>query len=120
MSLSEQNRALIERVRRISVTPCTTVAEIAVTTREVSRLLDAARAEGVAALQQAGEPVAQWVMVPREPTSDMLAAADSAIPRFEEESDGSRLMGVDGALDAWKAMIAVSPLPQQTALVEEG
>jgi len=41
----------------------------------------------------------------REPTAEMLSAADSAIPRFEADLDGTRLMGVDGALEAWQAMI---------------
>ena len=44
----------------------------------------------------------------REPTPEMLAAADSAIPRFEAEPNGTRLMGVDGAHDAWRAMIDVA------------
>ena len=42
-----------------------------------------------------------------EPTAEMLSAADSAIPRFElDDATGHRLMGVDGALEAWNAMIA--------------
>lgn len=49
----------------------------------------------------------------REPTDGMLARADSAIPRFEAELDGSRLMGVDGAKDCWQAMCdaALAPNP---------
>lgn len=44
-------------------------------------------------------------LVPMTPTDKMLADADSAIPRFEAEPDGSRMMGVDGALAAWGAML---------------
>lgn len=40
-----------------------------------------------------------------EPTEAMLAAADSAIPRFEEEPDEPRMMGRDGALIVWQSMI---------------
>lgn len=40
-----------------------------------------------------------------EPTEEMLAAADSAIPCFEPDENGHRLMGRDGALDVWRAMI---------------
>lgn len=52
-----------------------------------------------------------WRVVPIEPSEEMLAAADSAIPRFEAELDGSRLMGRDGALEAWNAMINAAPEP---------
>lgn len=52
----------------------------------------------------------------RVPTEEMLAAADSAIPRFEPDENGHRLMGRDGALDIWRAMIdAALPLPPSTA-----
>ncbi len=51
-----------------------------------------------------------YVLVPVEPTDEMLAAADTAIPRFEAELDGTRVMGVDGALDAWRAMLSAAPL----------
>ena len=43
--------------------------------------------------------------VVREPSREMCAAGDSAIPRFELELDGSRLMGADGAADCFTAMI---------------
>lgn len=52
------------------------------------------------ALYEAG-----WALVPREATPEMLAAADSAIPRFEPDENGHRLMGVDGAADAFSAML---------------
>lgn len=55
-----------------------------------------------------------WVLVPREPTEEMLAEADSAIPRFELEGDGSRLMGRDGALDVWNIMVEAAPPRQWT------
>jgi hypothetical protein len=41
----------------------------------------------------------------REPTDGMLAEADNMLPRFEEEPNEPRMMGVDGALVAWQAMI---------------
>ena len=44
----------------------------------------------------------------RTPTREMLAAADSAIPLFEEDERGIRVAGTDGALAAWEAMIAVA------------
>lgn len=52
-----------------------------------------------------------WVLVPREPTDEMLAAADSAIHRFEKEPGEHRVMGVDGASDAWNAMLSAAPPP---------
>lgn len=41
----------------------------------------------------------------REPTEAMLATGDSAIPQFAAEPGEARLMGRDGALDCWRAMI---------------
>lgn len=52
---------------------------------------------------------AAWCWVPREATDAMLSKADSAIPRFEADGNGRRLMGVDGAKDAWDAMLAARP-----------
>jgi hypothetical protein len=40
-----------------------------------------------------------------EPDEEMLAEADSAIPRFEQIGDFPRLMGRDGALEVWQAML---------------
>ena len=48
------------------------------------------------------------VSVPRIPTEEMLSAGDSAIPRFEPEPNGIRIMGREGALACWQAMIAAS------------
>lgn len=83
------------------------------------------RAEGIAALQQAGEEIAEnancpagWVLVPREPKPEMVAA-------WWRVKNGHHFHGEPPPTDtsdyaAYRAMIAVSPLPQQTALVEQG
>lgn len=52
---------------------------------------------------------AGFKIVPADPTPEMLSEADSAIPRFEADLDGHRVMGTDGALDCWRAMIAAAP-----------
>lgn len=49
------------------------------------------------------------VVVPVEPTDEMLSDADSSIPRFEAGPRGDRLMGVDGAVLAYAAMLAARP-----------
>lgn len=56
-------------------------------------------------------PPKGWKLVPEEPSEEMLAEGDSAIPRFEAELDGSRLMGREGALACYRAMLAAAPLP---------
>lgn len=94
MSLSDQNRALIERVRQ--------PGEYAVMPAWIDRLLDAARAEGVAALQQAGEPVA-WI---RNEIAKIISGAPFPSKRSLAKAD--------------EILAKFSPLPQQTALVEEG
>jgi hypothetical protein len=58
----------------------------------------------LAALEAAG-----MVVVPREPTEEMLSEADSAIPRAEPDATGFRMMGREVALAAWNAAIAASP-----------
>lgn len=59
----------------------------------------------LAAIEDAG-----YRIVPVEPTDEMLADADSAIPRFEPDiATGIRMMGVDGAKLAWGAMLEASP-----------
>lgn len=50
------------------------------------------------------------VVAPKVPTSKMLGEADSAIPRFEMDENGHRLMGEDGALECWAAMLAARPV----------
>lgn len=70
--------------------------------------IDIARA-ALAAIEASGT----HVVVPVEPTSQMLGDADSAIPRFEAEPSGIRLAGEDGVNDAWKAMLAARPKVQQ-------
>jgi hypothetical protein len=52
---------------------------------------------------------AGMVIVPREPTEEMLSEADSAIPRAEPDATGFRMMGREVALAAWNAAIAASP-----------
>ena len=65
---------------------------------------DAAHA-AIAAVEASGT----HVVVPKAPTDAMLAEADSAIPRFEPDSSGHRMMGVDGAQWCWYAMIDARP-----------
>lgn len=61
----------------------------------------------------------KYVVVPVEPTEEMLADADSAIPRAERDIDGARMMGREVALEAWKAMISASPISDQVAVPRE-
>lgn len=76
--------------------------------------IDAARAEGVAALQQAGEPVA----CPREEIKQIITA--NVRSRLSRGHSSGRYLwsGLDAA--AGGILAKLSPLPQQTALVEEG
>lgn len=122
MSLSEQNRALLDEAddfaERMTSQPW--ACEL------IERLAAALRAEGVAALQQAGEHVADvgklivqpaegWVLVPREPTEAMTLAGSLAWEHaitWDAATDHPAL-----AEHIYRAMTS---LPQQTALVEEG
>jgi len=64
----------------------------------------------IAALEREG-----FVIVPKEPTYEMLADADSAIPRFEVHPEtGERMMGVDGAALAYAAMLSARPKVGET------
>lgn len=82
--------------------------ELGVSFLSHSSYRDIARA-ALAAIEASGT----HVVVPVEPTSQMLGDADSAIPRFEAEPSGIRLAGEDGVNDAWKAMLAARPKVQQ-------
>lgn len=109
--------------------------------------IDATRAEGVAALQQAGDG---WVLVPRDPTEEQLFAArgllmslsmgapnyqvslgDVAASGYYGEAWGHILTDEERAIARplskghraqliYRAMLSAAPLPQQTALVEQG
>ena len=57
----------------------------------------------LAALQAEGMAV-----VPVEPSEEMLAAGDSAIPRAELDEHGMRMMGREVALECWSAMLAAA------------
>jgi hypothetical protein len=46
-----------------------------------------------------------FAVVPIEPTETMLASGDSAMPQFERDVNGTRMMGREGALACWRAMV---------------
>lgn len=73
-------------------------------------LLDAARAEGVAALQQAGEPVAwRWQQV------EIEAGREWVTTEYDDDPPAPHLEYVREVTPLY-----ASPIPQQTALVEQG
>ena len=151
MSLSEQNRALIERELPFDCLDfANETTRFDVLAGTLARLLDAARAEGVAALQQAADHVAD---VGKLITAEMVNAAWNAgkdrrmtgLPTdfravleaaFAQQAGEpvdvqqlcTRLSYICNSYDlgddtylfetALQQLKALSPLPQQTALVE--
>jgi hypothetical protein len=60
------------------------------------------------ALASTGEqPDCGWVLVPREPTEEMLSAGDSMMPQIAAGEDITT--GYDALAEAWPAMIAARP-----------
>lgn len=144
MSLSEQNRALVERIRSEMAGVDRWHADTRGTL--LFECLEAfARAEGVAALQQAGEPVA-WLtpgryVIDEQSERGHYSNGDAwvvarKLPRAISREEIAREIDPD-AWDRWtytwppgrkekslaKAdaiLSKLSPLPQQTDLVEEG
>lgn len=73
--------------------------------QELWAIFETDAAAVLAAIEASG-----FVVVPKEPTEEMLSDADSAIPRFEPDVETKiRMMGVDGAKLAWDAMLAAAP-----------
>jgi len=118
MSLSEQNRALIERLLDRCAISHQTADYLIDHWGQANLLLDAARAEGVAALQQEGEPVA-WSrdeIATAVQTEGQTIAAQALLElgyRYQDDPDG-----ISPA--AYYIADAILSLPQQTALVEQG
>lgn len=54
-----------------------------------------------------------WVMVPREPTEEMLAAAQEADCEYTLRTFGDVMTVQQGPWDHWTAMIAAAPPPPQ-------
>lgn len=122
MSLSEQNRALIEREWGDKIFREGFQQKGArVYPKTLDRLLDAARAEGVAALQQAGEHVAEVGNLIDLPTGPVAWARSTVI----RDRDGYAI-GSDEPEVHWgptypedeTGWLPLFALPQQTALVD--
>ena len=111
MSLSEQNRATLRRAKSKVFHWLRAPSEHEAET-ELNRLLDAARAEGVAALQQAGEPVGyRWRW-----RSDLYC--EGALPGRWHYDNRLPVLALG---EDWKREVEpLFTLPQQTALVEQG
>ena len=138
MSLSEQNRALIQRDLGQSYwEPNDGYVWLAAATEgDLNRLLDAARAEGVAALQQAGwrpmadahkngEPILALTIsqFPGRPDLDHWRNKQIVVHHRGLAPDGFDIgwsmnapVGHGGFPDDW--FVGWAPIPQQTALVE--
>lgn len=82
----------------------------------LEKLLQAARADSILALSGEGEPAAGWVMVPREPTQEMLLKGCEAGLALDALLDDGRFAC---ERRQYAAMLAAAPLASQ-ALDEPG
>lgn len=104
MTLTDKDRALIERVMNMHVEKGAKGGWY-YTDAELAALLSAARDEG-----RAEGLGGEWVMVPREPTREMLKAAGDYADECARENYG----GAPDAEGVWDAMITAAPPASQT------